>query len=86
MTDLQINADGRDEQVQPAAGMDQKPISMHENVPVWCDCCTCAAEPYWLAVAEELGIDLDAPQAPARDTEQHGHTPPQIGGPGMKVL
>jgi hypothetical protein len=42
---------------------------MHENVPVWCDCCSCAAEPYWLAVAEELGIDLDAPpQTPAQDT------------------
>ena len=67
MTDFRINADGREEQAQPAAGMDKKPISMHENVPVWSDCCSCAAEPYWLAVAEELGIDLDAPQTPARD-------------------
>jgi len=32
--------------------------SMHEGVAVWCDCCSCAAEPYWLAVAEEMGIDL----------------------------
>jgi hypothetical protein len=32
--------------------------SMHEGIAVWCDCCSCAAEPYWLEVAEELGIDL----------------------------
>jgi hypothetical protein len=31
---------------------------MHEGIAVWCDCCSCAAEPYWLEVAEELGIDL----------------------------
>jgi hypothetical protein len=31
---------------------------MHEGIAVWCDCCSCAAEPYWLAVAEEMGIDL----------------------------
>ncbi len=33
-------------------------ISMHEGIAVWCDCCSCAAEPYWLEVAEELGMDL----------------------------
>lgn len=27
--------------------------SMHEDVPVWCDCCSCAAEPYWLEAMEE---------------------------------
>ena len=21
--------------------------SMHDGVPVWCDCCSCEAEPYW---------------------------------------
>ena len=31
--------------------------SMHEGVAVWCDCCSCAAEPYWLEAAQELGID-----------------------------
>jgi hypothetical protein len=36
----------------------RKRISMHEGIAVWCDCCSCAAEPYWLAVAEEMGIDL----------------------------
>ena len=26
----------------------RKTISMHEDIPVWYDCCTCEAEPYWL--------------------------------------
>ena len=33
-------------------------LSMHDGIAVWCDCCTCEAEPYWVAVAEELWIDL----------------------------
>ncbi|TDY04104.1 hypothetical protein [Thiohalophilus thiocyanatoxydans] len=33
-------------------------ISMHEGIAVWCDCCSCEIEPYWQAVADELGIDL----------------------------
>lgn len=37
-----------------------KPISMHEGVPHWHDVCCCEAEPRWVAIAEELGIDLDA--------------------------
>ena len=23
-------------------------LSMHDGVEVWCDCCSCEAEPYWL--------------------------------------
>jgi hypothetical protein len=26
----------------------KKGLSMHEDVPVWYDCCSCEAEPYWL--------------------------------------
>lgn len=33
-------------------------LSMHEGVASWCDCCSCEAEPYWVAVAPELGIEL----------------------------
>jgi len=33
-------------------------LSMHDGVDVWCDCCSCEAEPYWLAVAEEPGTGL----------------------------
>lgn len=36
----------------------KKRLSMHEGIAVWADCCSCAAEPYWLEVAEEMGIDL----------------------------
>lgn len=36
----------------------RKCANMHEGIAVWCDCCSCEAEPYWAAVAEELGIDL----------------------------
>jgi len=36
----------------------RKRISMHEGIAVWCDCCSCHAEPYWLEVAEALGVDL----------------------------
>ncbi len=35
----------------------RKGISMHDDVPVWCDCCSCEAEPYWLeAMENELAI------------------------------
>ena len=30
----------------------RKGLSMHEDVPVWYDCCSCEAEPYWV---EALG-------------------------------
>lgn len=48
-------------QTQPPAALPEKPrpISMHEGVAMWCDCCTCAAEPYWLELAEEMGIRPD---------------------------
>jgi hypothetical protein len=23
-------------------------LSMHDGVEVWCDCCSCEAEPYWV--------------------------------------
>jgi len=27
--------------------------SMHEGVPVWYDCCSCEAEPYWIEAMDE---------------------------------
>ncbi|HMA11282.1 MAG TPA: hypothetical protein VKO83_05305 [Steroidobacteraceae bacterium] len=44
-------------------------MSMHEGIAVWADCCSCAAEPYWLEVAEEMGIDLGS------DYEDEDSTP-----------
>ncbi|NNF96306.1 MAG: hypothetical protein HKM94_05195 [Halobacteria archaeon] len=36
----------------------KKSISMHDGIAVWCDCCSCEAEPYWAELAEEMGVDL----------------------------
>ena len=59
------------ERAAPGTGGYRRRLSMHEGIASWCDCCSCEAEPYWVAVAEELGIDLgsdyeDAPPAPPR--------------------
>lgn len=43
---------------QPAGTAARKSKSMHEGIAVWCDCCSCEAEPYWVAVADEMGVDL----------------------------
>lgn len=37
---------------------DQKSMSMHEGIANWCDTCVCEAEPYWVEVAEEMGINM----------------------------
>ncbi len=44
----------------PGATERTRPISMHERVAPWADHCSCGAEPYWLEVAAELGIDIEA--------------------------
>ena len=41
----------------PAEKKGSMRLSMHDGVAVWCDCCSCEAEPYWLAVSEDPGID-----------------------------
>jgi len=66
MVDTHIDSPVSEEHAARAPGCDAPagavPVrnskSMHEGIAVWCDCCSCAAEPYWLAVAEEMGIDL----------------------------
>jgi hypothetical protein len=35
---------------------DKRSPSMHEGVAVWCDCCSCEAEPYWVEAAEPMGM------------------------------
>lgn len=43
-----------------AAGTGNNPgdsLSMHADVPVWCDCCTCEAEPYWLEAFRETDAE-----------------------------
>ncbi len=39
------------------AGRRRSP-SMHEGIAVWCDCCSCEAEPYWVEIAKEMGLEL----------------------------
>jgi len=42
---------------KPALSMSK---SMHDGVEVWCDCCSCEAEPYWLeAMASYQDTDKD---------------------------
>lgn len=38
----------------PASRKRRRPLSMHEDVAVWCDCCSCEAEPRWQAVEDDL--------------------------------
>lgn len=40
---------------QQVRKIEKKPVSMHENVPIWYDCCSCEAEPYWLDAMEAEG-------------------------------
>jgi hypothetical protein len=42
---------------------------MHEDVPTWCDCCSCEPEPRWAAL-EDARQHPREPDADAR-TDQH---------------
>jgi len=63
---------GNDRQVQdgstPAEACSKasghKSKSMHDGVPVWYDCCSCEAEPYWLEADDET--DTEPRVDPAR--------------------
>ena len=35
----------------------KKRISMHDGIAVWADCCSCEAEPYWVEIGREMGIE-----------------------------
>jgi hypothetical protein len=37
-----------------AQAKQEKSISMHEDIPVWYDCCSCEAEPYWLEAMAQI--------------------------------
>ena len=43
---------------EPVTGKPRASKSMHDGIAVWCDCCSCEAEPYWRELADELGVDL----------------------------
>lgn len=39
----------------------KKSVSMHEDIPVWYDCCSCEAEPYWVEAMNAEVTDNDKP-------------------------
>ncbi len=50
--------DGEDADSPPEARRAARSAkSMHEDVPVWCDCCSCEAEPYWIEAMEGSAPD-----------------------------
>ena len=51
-------SDAGEEESTPSGTPRRKRANMHEGKAVWCDCCSCEAEPRWAAVAEEMGISL----------------------------
>ena len=54
----ELGVAGSSKPILKTEGKRKKSLSMHEGVAVWCDCCSCEAEPYWAELAEEMGIDL----------------------------
>ena len=42
----------------------KKRANMHDGIPVWYDCCSCEAEPYWVAA----GAEAEAAQNDAAET------------------
>lgn len=49
-------------------GRPDRPLSMHEDVELWCDCCSCEAEPRWQWVEEEMEAEAQ------RRAKQAEHT------------
>lgn len=60
----------RERETAKREGGAREPRSMHEDVPTWCDCCSCEAEPRWQAVEDEMEEDrrreAQAKDAPGR--------------------
>ena len=48
----------------------RKSISMHDDVEVWDDCCSCEAEPYWAELAEQADADYETVGARIIDTAE----------------
>lgn len=49
----QTHSNSPDGPTKSSGGMS---LSMHDGVEVWCDCCSCEAEPYWLAAFEKEDV------------------------------
>jgi hypothetical protein len=44
--------------ITPAEKGGKHSKSMHDRVAVWCDCCSCEPEPYWVAIAGQIGTGI----------------------------
>jgi hypothetical protein len=46
--------------VKSKSGHNKSPMSksMHDGVEVWCDCCSCEAEPYWVEAMKDFNGKL----------------------------
>jgi hypothetical protein len=49
------------EAVAPEKAKVKSSISMHEDIPVWYDCCSCEAEPYWVEAMDSDSLDKRKP-------------------------
>jgi hypothetical protein len=47
--------------VEPEKTATKQSMSMHDGIPVWYDCCSCEAEPYWVAAMEDDSPDKKKP-------------------------
>ena len=57
--DTLSNADDlKEHAITPAEKGGKYSKSMHNCVAVWCDCCSCEAEPYWAAVSDKIGTGI----------------------------
>ena len=43
-------------------------LSMHDGVEVWCDCCSCEAEPYWLEAFAQLESESGIKESKGSDS------------------
>jgi hypothetical protein len=46
--------------------------SMHDGVEIWCDCCSCEAEPYWVEIAAQIQEEREQYAGPGHKEEPAG--------------
>ena len=57
MTNSDTTIDATDSNPPQPERRTRQRANMHDGIPVWYDCCSCEAEPYWAALAEETDAD-----------------------------
>lgn len=54
----QLTAPAHPDAASPIEAKRRRSLSMHDGIAVWCDCCSCEAEPYWVEIAAQMGLEL----------------------------